>query len=67
MGKDVVIFKRKLRDIGNVLGLSIPLELLDFLDVEKNDQLLLTARIGKSGKGICIWKGDQDDDAELSN
>jgi hypothetical protein len=64
MSEDV-IFKRKLRDIGNVLGTSLPTELLDFLGVEKNDLLLMAARIGKSGKGICIWKGDQDDQ-ELS-
>ena len=60
---DDVIFKRKLRDIGNILGVSIPPELIDFLQVEKNDQLLMAARIGKSGKGICIWKGDQDDES----
>jgi len=64
MSEDV-IFKRKLRDIGNVLGVSLPTELLDFLVVEKNDLLLMSARIGKSGKGICIWKGEKDDQ-ELS-
>jgi len=59
MNKDV-IFKRKLRDVGGILGLSIPPELLNFLKADKNDQLLLTARIGKSGKGICIWKEDDE-------
>jgi hypothetical protein len=61
MSEDV-IFKRKLRDIGNVLGTSLPTELLEFLELKKNDQLLMTARLGKSGKGICIWKGGQDDE-----
>mgnify|MGYP003990049207 FL=1 len=31
MGKNDVVFKRKLRDIGNILGLSLPPELLDFI------------------------------------
>jgi len=61
MSETDVVFKRKLRDIGNVLGTSIPTELIDFMGAEKNDLLLMTARIGKSGKGVCIWKGDQDE------
>lgn len=58
---DEIIFKRKLRDIGNVLGISIPLELLEFLEAKKDDKLNMTARTGKAGKGICIWRCDNDE------
>ena len=62
---DKVLFKRKLRDIGNVLGCSIPPELLNYIEAKQNDRLLMTARSGKSGKGICIWKeSDVDVDVE---
>jgi hypothetical protein len=64
MGKNDVVFKRKLRDIGNILGLSLPPELLDFIGANKNDLLRMTPRVGKSGKGICIWKEECDQDDE---
>jgi len=56
-----IIFRRKLRDVGNVLGVSIPLELLEFLEAKKDDKLNMTARVGKSGKGICIWRCEDED------
>jgi len=62
MSSEDVVFKRKLRDIGNILGLSFPPELVEFIGAKKNDLLRMTPRTGKSGKGICIWKEECDQD-----
>lgn len=66
---DEIIFRKKLRDIGNVLGFSLPVPLQEFLEVKQNDVLCMASRIGKSGKGVCIWKqkdGENNEPKDLS-
>jgi len=64
MENNEVIFKRVLRDTGNTLGTSIPVELLQFLDAQKGDVLAMAARVGKQGKGICIWVDEKIDEVK---
>jgi len=65
MGEDVV-FRKKLRDIGNILGISLPPELVEFIEAKKDDQLLLVAKTDSSGKGIFLWKEDGQDENRIS-
>jgi hypothetical protein len=49
-------FKKKLMTIGGSQGLTIPPELLGFLDVKLNDNMILTGESGKYGNFIAIYK-----------
>ena len=59
---DEIIFRRSLRAVGNSMGTTFPPELLEFINAKDGSTLFMTARIGKKGKGICIWTKKGDDD-----
>ena len=55
MKENDIIFRRTLRSLGTTLGTSLPAELIAFLGGQNGDVLAMAARVGKQGKGICIW------------
>jgi len=59
-----VVFKRTLRNAGNTTGVSLPQELVDFLGAQRGDVLAMAARVGKQGKGICIWIDEKIDEVK---
>ena len=59
---DDVIFERQLRAIGTSLGTTFPPELLKFISAEQGSTLKMCARVGKKGRGICIWTKEGDVD-----
>ena len=56
MIKEQVKFQRKLNTIGTSMGITIPSELQDFLEIEKNSELEMVGDSSKHGKFIAIWK-----------
>ncbi len=51
-----VKFKRTLGPKGNTLGLNIPQELLEFLELKEKDEITLIGDLGKHGRYIAIFK-----------
>ena len=60
MDKEQVKFKRKISPIGNSIGITLPRELLDYLEASEGIELALSGFKGKHGKFIAIWKDKND-------
>jgi len=56
MESDKVIFERKIGPKGEVLGISIPPELLEYLKLQNGDTVAMIPERGKHGAYIAIWK-----------
>jgi len=56
--KNDIIFKRKVHALGDSLSITIPLELCNFLNIEKGDTVSVTAYSKEKGKFIAFWKED---------
>jgi len=55
MKERTVLFKRKLGVRGNSIGVTIPTELLAYLEAVDGDTIILCADSGKYGNFISIW------------
>lgn len=53
-------FRRKLGPKGPTVGITIPKELMVFLDIEKGETIVLMPERGKHGKYLSLWK-DKDE------
>ena len=53
---DKVKFKRIVGIRGDSLGMTIPKEILDFLEIKEGDEIILTPDTGKHGKFAAIFK-----------
>jgi len=49
-------FRRKLRQTGESLAITIPPELLIFFGWEVNDELILETKKGKYGQYLVVYK-----------
>jgi len=58
MEEDPIVFKRKVHALGDSLAMTIPLELCNFLNIQKSDTVSVTAYSKKKGKFIAVWKED---------
>lgn len=53
---DEIKFKRILGMKGESLGVTIPQELIEYLEVKNGDEITFTAEKGKHGKFAAIFK-----------
>ena len=54
-------FERKISKWGGSTGLSLPLDLLKFLNLNVGDDVIIQDEHGKYGPYITIWKGAAND------
>lgn len=54
---DQIIFKRKATANGGSIVVTIPPELLDFLDLKEGNEVAITAN-SKSRKSLVLWNND---------
>jgi len=52
---DIVKFKRIVGKSGDSLIVSIPIELVNYLNTNKGDSMVIMADSGKHGKFISMW------------
>jgi hypothetical protein len=53
-------YKRKLRNIGGSLVFTIPPDLARYMGLKTEDIVIIQDDIGKKGKFISAWKGEND-------
>ena len=58
--KEKVTFDRKVVLMGGSLQINVPIELAQFIEIEKGDSVLMTADHGKYGKFVSFWKKPQE-------
>lgn len=51
-----VRFRRKIGKTGDSLMVTIPSELVEFVDVENGQEVTITGETGKKGKFLAIFK-----------
>ena len=51
-----IIFERKASTSGNSIVISLPPELMAYLDIKQGDDLCLIGQEKKKGKFLAIWK-----------
>ena len=56
---NTVKFKRILSIRGDTVGVSLPKELVEFLDIQTGQELTLIGDVGKHGKFIAIFVEDK--------
>ena len=49
-------YERKIVEIGGSYGIVIPLDVLKFLELEKDDEIILQVEERKHGKFVSFWK-----------
>jgi len=49
-------FERKVRNTGDSLMLVIPADLVRWLSLEENDDVMIQTETGKHGKFVSFWK-----------
>ena len=54
--EDTVKFKRTIGPKGNTLGVNIPQELQQFLELKEGDEVVLIGDKSKHGKYIAVFK-----------
>jgi len=59
MINEQVKFQRKIGTIGTSVGVTLPPELLDYLDIEKGSEVIMVGDSSKHGKFIAIWNKEQ--------
>ena len=53
---DKVLFKRKVTYKGTSPGITIPLELVEFLKIDIGNQIYLSGETGKHGRYLAVYK-----------
>lgn len=53
--EDKVLFKKQIGSKGNVLGVTIPVELLDYLEATNGTEVVMCADSGKHGRFVSMW------------
>jgi len=56
MIKDNIKFTRKIYKQGDSLIITLPPEIREYLQVNEQDEIILTPEKGKYGKYISLWK-----------
>lgn len=57
MDENKIVFKRQVVERGATgLALQFPKEILDYLNIKKEDMIGILPEVGKHGKFIAIWK-----------
>lgn len=54
--QETALFEKKVYASGGSLALTIPTELLNFLEIDEGTEIRLGAYHGKHGRYIAIWK-----------
>ena len=54
-------FNRKIRNIGGSLGITLPKEVFDYLEVKENEDVIAVPSIGKKGKFVFIYKKQENE------
>ena len=52
-------FNRKVKKWGESKGLVIPPDVVSYLDLDYETEIVLQVREGKHGKYLAIWRKDQ--------
>jgi antitoxin component of MazEF toxin-antitoxin module len=47
---------KKLTNMGDTVGLIIPKDVCDYLEVDKNSEITMRIEEGKHGKFMAVWK-----------
>lgn len=53
-------FKRIIQDLGTSQGITLPPEILKYLEANKSDTLIIQPENSKHGKHISIWKQNKE-------
>lgn len=59
MDKNQVTFKRKIGQTGNSVGITLPKELLEYINASEGTEIALAGFNGKHGKFIAVWKKNE--------
>ena len=62
--EEKILFKRKIGFKGNSLSVSIPPELMEYLEAKEGDEVCLYGDRGKYGKFLAIWVKDDLEEKE---
>ncbi len=54
--EETIVFQKKIYVTGGSHALTVPLELINFLELKEGDEINLAAYTGKRGKYISLWK-----------
>ena len=54
--EDKIKFKRKIFATGDSLGITIPIEIVEWLGISKGDEIIITPDQGKHDKFAAIFK-----------
>jgi antitoxin component of MazEF toxin-antitoxin module len=54
-----VLFKKTARTMGNSIYVTIPTELLEYLDIKEGDELALHGEEKSKGRFIALWKSSE--------
>lgn len=58
-------FERKVRKLGHSLSIVIPTDLVKYLDLEQDNDLIISEQTGKHGPFLAIWKKEQEQEQEI--
>ena len=53
---DKIKFKRIVGEKGESLAITIPVEIVEYLDIKNKDEVTMTAEKGKHGRFIAVFK-----------
>jgi len=59
MNKDKPKWTRKIQAVGNASGITLPKEILEFLNAKQGSHLNVIGDTGKHGRYIAIWNPKQ--------
>jgi len=62
--EDGIKFKRTVIDLGGSAAVTIPIELLNFLNMKKTDKAILVGENGKHGNFIALWKLEEESEED---
>ena len=51
-------YEKKVLDVGESLGIILPLDLCKYLGIEKGTEIVIQDDEGKHGRFISIWRKD---------
>ena len=61
---DGIKFRRKIGSKGGVLGVSLPIEVLEYLNMKDQDVIILHPKKGKFGKYLALWMDKKEIDVK---
>jgi len=59
--KDKIKFHKKVMVIGGSIGITLPPEIREYLELIEGTEVSIMGENGKHGKYISIWRKEQDD------